>query len=78
MAYNPTSSGFSYHGPGNREMTVIDFYTNQVSAATMTGFQREARFYHGIGMFLTWWYDDFITIELYIISYLKFIIIILI
>ncbi|RIA91207.1 hypothetical protein C1645_128370 [Glomus cerebriforme] len=53
MAYNPTSSGFSYHG-NNRIMIFINFFTQEVGAASITDLQRETRLFHGIGMFLTW------------------------
>ena len=54
MAYNPTSSRFGYH-EHNRQMMLINFYTTEVSAATTTELQN-TRFFHGLGMFLAWWY----------------------
>src|SRR5438876_9211424 len=60
MAYNPTSTGFSYHG-GNRIMRSIDFYTKQFSADEK-GSQKTKYLIHGIGMFSTWWYDNLIHV----------------
>lgn len=57
MAYNPSSSGFSYH-QNNRHMTLIDFYTREIGAVDIKELQRVTRLLHGIGMFLTWWYDN--------------------
>ncbi|CAB4428454.1 unnamed protein product [Rhizophagus irregularis] len=48
MAYNPMSSAFGYH-EHNRQMILISFYTNEISASS--GLQN-TRFFHGLGMFL--------------------------
>ncbi|POG65167.1 heme peroxidase [Rhizophagus irregularis DAOM 181602=DAOM 197198] len=50
MAYNPMSSAFGYH-EHNRQMILINFYTNEISASS--GLQN-TRFFHGLGMFLAW------------------------
>lgn len=57
MAYNPSSSGFSYH-QNNRHMALIDFYTREIGAVDIKELQRVTRLLHGIGMFVTWWYDN--------------------
>ena len=54
MAYNPTSSWFGYH-EHNRKKILINFYTTEVSSVTTLEL-RNTRFFHGLGMFLTWWY----------------------
>ncbi|GBC06142.1 hypothetical protein RclHR1_06650002 [Rhizophagus clarus] len=54
MAYNPMSSVFGYH-EHNRQMILINFYTSEISATSMTGLQiQNTRFFHGLGMFLAW------------------------
>ncbi|CAJ0825833.1 11800_t:CDS:10 [Entrophospora sp. SA101] len=55
LAYNPGSSVLSYH-QNNRQMTLYDFYNNKFSPSISNG-QRLAKLAHGLGMFLTWWYD---------------------
>jgi hypothetical protein len=64
MAYNPTSTGFSYHG-GNRIMRMIDFYTKQYNAEENDS-QKTTYIIHGIGMFSTWWYDKLIHVSSFI------------
>jgi hypothetical protein len=58
MAYNPMSSAFGYH-EHNRQMIFINFYTNEVSSASITTGLRNTRFFHGLGMFLAWWYVQY-------------------
>ena len=68
MAYSPITS-FSYHG-SNRHMSSIDFYTREIGSSDITKLQKDNYLFHGIGMFLMWWYDNLIRyhiIELFII-----------
>ncbi|CAJ0831515.1 11050_t:CDS:10 [Entrophospora sp. SA101] len=53
LAYNPTSSVFSYH-QNNRQMTMVDFYNNQISSSSVSDGQRLVKLAHGIGMLLNW------------------------
>nr|CAG8539981.1 14372_t:CDS:10 [Entrophospora candida] len=53
LAYNPTSSVFSYH-QNNRQMTTVDFYNNQISSSSVSDGQRLVKLAHGIGMLLNW------------------------
>ncbi|CAG8465360.1 9912_t:CDS:10 [Acaulospora morrowiae] len=53
MAYNPTSSQFSYHG-NNRILMYIDFYDNIISSAVITSMQLTTKAIHGACMFFVW------------------------
>ncbi|CAB4440484.1 unnamed protein product [Rhizophagus irregularis] len=44
------SSAFGYH-EHNRQMILINFYTNEISAIIWI---QNTRFFHGLGMFLAW------------------------
>ncbi|CAB4423122.1 unnamed protein product [Rhizophagus irregularis] len=68
MAYNPSSSGFSYH-QNNRHMALIDFYTREIGAVDIKELQRVTRLLHGIGMFVTWCL--FFPISVFIVRFLK-------
>ncbi|CAJ0634957.1 12850_t:CDS:10 [Entrophospora sp. SA101] len=44
---------FSYH-QNNRQMTMVDFYNNQISSSSVSDGQRLVKLAHGIGMLLNW------------------------
>ncbi|GBC03861.1 hypothetical protein RclHR1_05370006 [Rhizophagus clarus] len=68
MAYNPSTSGLSYH-QNNRYMSLIDFYTREIGATDIKELQRATRLLHGIGMFITWCL--LFPVSIFIVRFLK-------